>query len=41
MVRQTMQLGILGEIRKELETIEGQETSKKRDNEDNLRRGRN
>ena len=41
MVRQAIQPGILGEIRKKLETIEGQETSKKRDNEDNPGRGRN
>jgi len=31
----------LREIRKELETMEGQETCKKRDDEDNPRRRRN
>ena len=41
MVRQAIRSGILGEIRKKLETIEGQETNKKRDNEDDPGRGRN
>jgi len=41
MVRQTVRPRILGKIRKELETMEGQETSKKRDDEDDLRRRRN
>jgi len=39
-VRQTVRPGILGKVRKKLETMEGQETGKKRDNEDNPRRGR-
>jgi len=33
--------GILGKVRKKLETMEGQETGKKRDDKDNPRRGRN
>jgi len=41
MVRQAIRPGILGEIRKKLETIEGQETNKKRDDKDNPERGRN
>ena len=41
MVRQVIQPGILGEIRKELETMEGQETSKKRNDEDDPGRERN
>jgi len=41
MVRQTIQPGILGETRKKLETMEGQETSKKRDDEDNPGKGKN
>ena len=39
-VGQTVRPGILGKVRKKLETIEGQETSKKRDDENNPRRGR-
>jgi len=38
MVRQAIRPGILEKVRKKLETIEGQETGKKRDNEDNPRR---
>jgi len=41
MVGQTIRPGILGETRKKLEMMEGQETSKKRDDEDDPRRGRN
>ena len=41
MVRQTIRPGILGKIRKKLETMEGQETSKKRNDENDPRRGRN
>jgi len=41
MVKQVIQPGILGEIRKELEMMEEQETSKKRDDEDDPGRGRN
>jgi len=41
MVGQAIRPGILGEIIKELETMEGQETSKKRNDEDNPERGRN
>jgi len=41
MVRQTIQPGILGETRKKLETMEGQETSKKRDDEDDPGKGKN
>jgi len=41
MVGQAIQPGILGKIIKELETMEGQETSKKRDDEDDSERGRN
>jgi len=40
MVRQAIRPGILGEIREELEAMERQEASKKRDNENNPRRGR-
>ena len=40
MVGQTIRPRILGEIRKKLETMEGQETSKKRDDEDDSRRRR-
>jgi len=40
MVRQAIRPRILGKVRKKLETMEGQETSKKRDNEDNPRRER-
>ena len=40
-VRQTIQPGILRETRKKLETMEGQETSKKRDDKDNPGRERN
>jgi len=39
-VGQKIQPRILGEIRKKLETMEGQGTNKKRDDEDNPRRGR-
>ena len=40
MVGQAIRPRILGKVRKKLETMKGQETSKKRDNEDNPRRGR-
>jgi len=40
-VRQAIQPRILGEIGKKLETMEGQEASKKRNDENNPRRGRN
>jgi len=40
MVGQAIRPRILGKVRKKLETIEGQETGKKRDDEDNPRRGR-
>ena len=40
MVRQAIRPEILGKVRKKLETMEGQETSKKRDDKDNPRRGR-
>ena len=39
-VRQTIRPRILGKIREKLEMIEGQETSKKRDDKDNPRRKR-
>jgi len=39
-VRQTIRPRILGKIREKLEMMEGQETSKKRDDEDNPRRKR-
>ena len=38
-VGQEIRPGILGKNGKELETMEGQEASKKRDNEDDPRRG--
>jgi len=40
MIGQVIRPGILGKVRKKLETIEGQETGKKRDIEDNPRRRR-
>jgi len=40
MVRQAIQLGILGKDGKELEMMEGQEASKKRDDENNPRKRR-
>jgi len=40
MVRQAIQPGILGKDGKELEAMEGQEASKKRDDEDDPGRGR-
>jgi len=40
MIGQAIRPGILGKVRKKLETMEGQETGKKRDDEDNPRRGR-
>jgi len=40
MVRQAIRPGILGKDRKELEAMEGQEDSKKRDDEDDPRRER-
>jgi len=39
-VRQAIRPGILGKDGKELEVMEGQEASKKRDDEDDPRRGR-
>ena len=41
MVGQAIQPRILGEVRKKLEMVEGQETCKKRDDEDDPGRGRN
>ena len=41
MIGQTIRPGILGKIRKKLEMMEGQETSKKRDDENDPRRERN
>jgi len=41
MVRQAIRPRILGKARKKLETVEGQEIRKKRDDEDSPRRGRN
>jgi len=40
MVRQAIRPGILGKDGKELEAMEGQETGKKRDDEDDPRKGR-
>jgi len=40
MVRQAIRPGILGKDGKELEAMEGQEASKKRDDEDDPERGR-
>jgi len=40
-VRQTVQPRILGKIGKKLETMEGQETGKKRNDKDNPRRRKN
>ena len=40
MVRQAIRPGILGKNGKELEAMEGQEASKKRDDEDDSGRGR-
>jgi len=40
MVRQAIRPGILGKDGKELEAMEGQEASKKRDDEDDSGRGR-
>ena len=40
MVGQAIQPGILGKVRKKLEMMEGQETSKKKDDGDNPRRGK-
>ena len=40
MVRQAIRPGILGKDRKEVEAMEGQEDSKKRDDEDDPRRER-
>jgi len=40
MIRQAIRLGILGKDGKELEAMEGQEASKKRDDEDDSGRGK-